>query len=118
MSVPTRTQARGAILDGLSETDEDKDLALLRAETIRVEVEGRKQFFQLQKGWSNAITWWITGLIVFNATLTVLVGAGCLDFTSAPWFVTAVTVETFLQVVGLGYVAARYLFSNDQNPSR
>lgn len=118
MSVPTRTEARGAIVDGLSETDEGKDLDLLAAERIRVEVDGRKQFFKLQKGWSDSITRWITGLIVFNAALTILVGVGLLNFEKAPWFVTAVTVETFLQVVGLGYVAARYLFSNDQNPSR
>lgn len=118
MTIPTRTEALGAIVDGLSETDDGKDLDLLAAERIRVEVEGRKQFFKLQKGWSDAITRWITGLIVFNAGLTVLVGLGWLNFSAAPWFVTAVTVETFLQVVGLGYVAARYLFSNDQNPSR
>lgn len=118
MSVPTRTEARGAIVDGLSESDEGKELDLLAAERLLVEVEGRKQFFKLQKGWSNSITWWISALIIFNATLTILVGAGCLDFSGAPWFVTAVTVETFLQVVGLGYVAARYLFSNNQNPGR
>lgn len=118
MSVPTRTEARGAIVDGLRESDEGKDLDLLAAERVRVELDGRKQFFKLQKGWSDWIILWITALIVFNAALTMLVGMGCLDFTSAPWFVTAVTVETFLQVVGLGYVAARYLFSNEQNPSR
>lgn len=118
MSVPTRTQAQGAIVDGITETDDAKDSDYLSAEQIRVEIDGRRQFFDLQKGWSTAIMWWISLLILFNAILTVLVGAGCLDFTGAPWFVTAVTVETFLQVVGLGYVAARYLFSNDQNPSR
>lgn len=118
MSIPTRTQAQGAITDNVSETDEGKDLDLLAAEKVRVEVDGRKQFFKLQKGWSHAIMGWITTLIVFNAALTVLVGAGLLSFAGVPWFVTAVTVETFLQVVGLGYVAARYLFSNDQNPSR
>lgn len=118
MTTPTRTQAQGAIVDGVSEDDEGKDIDFLGAERIRVEIDGRKQFFTLQKGWSRAIIAWISILIGFNALLTVLVGAGCLDFTDAPWFVTAVTVETFLQVVGLGYVAARYLFSNDQNPTR
>lgn len=55
---------------------------------------------------------WITALIAFNSLLAILVGTGCLDFTQMQWFITAVTVETFLQVVGLGYVAAKYLFSN------
>ena len=111
MSSITRTQAQGGITEVVHETDQNKDSDLLDAERLRVEIEGRRQFFGLQKGWSHAIMAWITTLIIFNATLTILVGAGCLDFTGAPWFVTAVTVETFLQVVGLGYVAARYLFS-------
>ncbi|WP_260581919.1 hypothetical protein [Sphingopyxis sp. PET50] len=118
MNAPTRTQAQGAIIDGVTEDDEKKDVDFLAAERVRVEIDGRKQFFTLQKGWSTSIIVWISVLIAFNALLTVLVGAGVLSFETAPWFVTAVTVETFLQVVGLGYVAARYLFSNDQNPSR
>ncbi|OXE37397.1 MAG: hypothetical protein CGW95_01750 [Phenylobacterium zucineum] len=118
MSAPSRAVAQSAIQVEVHETDATKDSDLLAAAKVRVEIDGRKQFFRLQKRWSDSITWWISGLIVFNATLTVLVGAGCLDFSRTPWFVTAVTVETFLQVVGLGYVAARYLFSNEQNPTR
>ena len=114
MSVPTRTDAQNAIVESVSETDEGKDSDVIDAEKARVELDGRKQFFKLQKGWSTAIISWISVLIAFNALLTVLVGLGYLKFDSAPWFVTAVTVETFLQVVGLGYVAARFLFSNDQ----
>jgi len=117
-TVPSRRDAQGAIAEGISERDAEKDSDFPLAEQVRVEIDGRKQFFALQKGWSTAIIVWISALIIFNASLTILVGSGCLDFSSAPWFVTAVTVETFLQVVGLGYVAARYLFSNDQNPSR
>lgn len=118
MATPTRTEAQGALVDNVSDDDESKDLAILAGEKTRVEIEGRRQFFTLQGRWSTAIITWISALIGFNALLAVLVGAGFLDFTNAPWFITAVTVETFLQVVGLGYVAARYLFSNDQNPSR
>lgn len=54
---------------------------------------------------------WISILILFNAALTICVGIDALEFASAPWFVTAVTVETFLQVIGLGYIAVRFLFS-------
>ena len=118
MTTPTRSQAQGAIQDGVHETDAAKDSDLLAAAKVRVEIDGRKQFFRLQRSWSTAIIWWISVLIAFNALLTVLVGCGRLDFASAPWFVTAVTVETFLQVVGLGYVAARYLFSSDKSPTQ
>lgn len=111
MNGPSRKDAEQAIIDGTQETDADKEKGLLEAEEKRVEIGGRKQFFDLRKSWSRWIIFWITALIIFNVTLTALVGAGCLNFTSAPWFVNVVTVETFLQVVGLGYVAAKYLFS-------
>ncbi|WP_306025713.1 hypothetical protein [Oceaniradius stylonematis] len=55
---------------------------------------------------------WITALIAFNVILTLLVGLGCLDFTNYQWFVTAVTIETFLQIVALGAIAVKYLFSD------
>lgn len=111
MSGPTRKDAEQAIIDGTHEVDADKEKGLLEADEKRVEIGGRKQFFDLRKSWSRWIIFWITALIVFNVVLTILVGSGCLDFASAPWFITVVTVETFLQVVGLGYVAAKYLFS-------
>ena len=112
MFTPTRIAAQGAIVDEPSEAT--GDLSTLDVEKIWVEVKGRKQFFNLQKLWSRWIIIWITCLIIFNTILTVLVGLGRLDFKATPWFVTAVTVETFLQVVGLGYVAARFLFSSDR----
>lgn len=112
MRAPTRKDAEQSIIDGTQETDADKDSGLDDAEATRVEIDGRKQFFDLRKIWSGWIIFWITALILFNVILTVLVGAGCLSFVQAPWFVTTVTVETFLQVVGLGYVAAKYLFSH------
>ena len=115
MFTPTRIAAQGAIVDEPSEAT--GDLSTLDVEKIWVEVEGRKQFFNLQKLWSRWIIIWITCLIIFNTILTVLVGLGWLDFKATPWFVTAVTVETFLQVVGLGYVAARFLFSSGVKPT-
>lgn len=107
----TRDAANSAIAERPEETDPNKDAALHAAEAVRVELDGRKRFFKLRETWSGWIIAWITGLIIFNSVLTILVGAGKLDFAAYPWFVTAVTIETFLQVVGLGYIAVRYLFS-------
>lgn len=108
----TREQAKGAVVGGYSDEDPEKQLAEAQAELARVNVAGRQKFFVLREKWSRAITLWIWLLVLFNMALTLAVGAGFLDFTDYEWFVTAVTVETFLQVVGLGYVAVRYLFSD------
>lgn len=76
-----------------------------------VEKEGRTNFFSHRKWWSRFILGWISLLIIFNIILTIFVGLGWFDFKNYQWFVTTVTTETFLQIVGLGFVAARYLFS-------
>ena len=61
MSTLTRIEVHGAV-EGVSETDEGKDLDFLAAERVRVEIDGRKQFFRLQRGWSTAIIAWISAL--------------------------------------------------------
>ncbi|TMJ20133.1 MAG: hypothetical protein E6G92_10370 [Alphaproteobacteria bacterium] len=103
-----------------SPTDETKDQAIADAvvDAARQEVEtgGRKGFFDLRNRWSSAIIVWISILIMFNAALTVLVGLGGLDFREYHWFITAVTVETFLQIVALGAIAVRFLFSSGDTP--
>lgn len=108
----TRDQA----LEGLTEQPADESLPKAReiadAESARVEVDGRKQYFVLRSDWSGYIASWISALIIFNGALTVGVGSGWLQFENMQWFITAVTVETFLQIVGMGYIAVRFLFSH------
>lgn len=81
-----------------------------------VEAQGRLDYFSLRKHWSCAMIAWITVLVVFNIALTVAVGIGCLVFEQE-WFVTAVTIETFLQIVAMGVVAVNYLFSDNSPPN-
>ena len=95
-----------------TETSDRKERGVSAAEAERVELDGRRKFFQLRSSWSNWMIGWITALIAFNVILTLLVGLGCLDFTNYQWFVTAVTIETFLQIVALGAIAVKYLFSD------
>ncbi|OBY24202.1 hypothetical protein [Leisingera sp. JC1] len=76
-----------------------------------IKTQGLREFYDLRKKWSGWIIFWISALITFNAILAVLVGAGALDFREYQWFISAVTVETFLQIVGMGYVAVKFLFS-------
>jgi hypothetical protein len=107
---------REDVLASISTPEHDEDFGKAKAQAdaklALVEVQGRIQYFSLQNRWSWFIVGWITFLIGFNVLLTAMVGMGCWDFANYQWFVTAVTVETFLQVVGMGYVAVRFLFSH------
>lgn len=109
----TRDEAVAAISEPLDDTNAPKEAGILEAEQARVEVDGRKQYYALRNDWSGYIACWITALILFNAGLTVGVGTEIFSFTDMQSFVTAVTVETFLQIVGMGYIAVKYLFSNN-----
>jgi hypothetical protein len=95
-----------------SEESRRKEAGVSKGEKEKVELDGRKSFFQLRKSWSRWIIFWISILIIFNITLTGLVGFKFLSFQNYRWFITTVTIETFLQTVGMGYVAVRYLFSD------
>lgn len=103
-----------------TEDDAGKDAAIAAAQQERetVETGGRREFFGLRNQWSRWIIIWISVLILFNCALAVLVGLGGLDFSDYQWFITAVTVETFLQVIALGAIAVRFLFSSgDSRPA-
>ena len=51
-------------------------------------------------------------LIAFSLIVTICVGTGILDYSRYEWFIIAVLVQTFLQIIGIGYVAVRLLFSD------
>ncbi len=101
-------------LDAPEPDDPGKKEALADARREAVEIEGRQKFFRLRARWSWALLIWISLLILFNCGLAIAVGAEWLNFDTNQWFITAVTVETFLQVIGLGFVAVRYLFSSGE----
>jgi hypothetical protein len=106
----TRDQAKDS-LTRVQDKDAEKEHALRKGELERVELDGRRRFYRLRTKWSWAIIGWISCLIAFNIVLTILVGVKVLDFSEYQWFITAVTVETFLQVIGMGVVAVKFLFS-------
>lgn len=108
----TRDQAIAGLEAVVVDEDHEKNRAVRAAEREHVEINGRRAFFRLRSKWSWWIVIWISSLIIFNASLTYMVGANHLDFKEYQWFITAVTVETFLQIVGMGYIAVKFLFSN------
>jgi hypothetical protein len=107
-----RELANKSILNEPHATDPRKEKRLLLADKERAEIDGRKSYFDLRKGWSWALIIWISILVTFNIALTALVGLGILSFEKYQWFITTVIVETFLQIVGMGYIAVNYLFSD------
>jgi|GEM_PF-3144140 len=97
---------------------EEKENKQGSSEAEIIENEGRKSYFALRRRWSTWIIGWITSLVVFNIILTV----GCViwvlcsaqaaaHFAILRWFIIAVTVETFLQIVAMGHIAVKFLFS-------
>ncbi len=95
-----------------TETSAKKKAGVVTAEKEQVELDGRRGFFKLRSAWSSWIITWITLLIIFNVALTILIGSKILIFEDYKWFVTGVTFETFLQIVGMGYIAVKYFFSD------
>ncbi|MCH9844863.1 MAG: hypothetical protein K0U39_05075 [Alphaproteobacteria bacterium] len=94
----------------LSLSDEDS----LMAQRELVELKGREAFFKLRKNWSWFIFSWITGLILFHAILTLLLGLGYMDFQKHKNFLPMIIIEHFLQIVGMGYVVVKFLYPHNQ----
>ena len=108
----TRDKALQAIKkDSEKPQDEGKRHELVEAQAKAVEIDGRERYFRLRDRWSTTMICWISALIAFNCLLTIAVGLGWLVYPGLEWFITAVLVQTFLQIVGLGAIAVRHLFS-------
>ena len=104
--------AKSGLDDDLKDRDRGKGHELSDARRETVEVEGRAKFFSMRSIWSWFIIAWISVLIIFNCGIALFIGSGHLDFTKYKWLITTVTVETFLQIVGMGYIAVKFLFSS------
>jgi len=74
----------------------------------RIGIEGR--FLGLRREWSWCLLIWISGLLIFEAVITVGVGLGLLSYIDYKWFLTIVFGETFLQIIAMGYVVIKFLF--------
>lgn len=83
------------------------------ADRERVELDGRPAFFELRRHWSAALMIWISSFIAFHVGITIAVGLGCLDFLEYQWLIPLITVENFLQIVGMGYVVVRFLYPSE-----
>jgi hypothetical protein len=82
-----------------------------RAEAI--ELAARNQFLELRSRWSIWLQIWISCLLVFQLGLTVCVGIGKFHFEQYQWFLSMVMVQSFGQIVGMGYIIVRFLYPPD-----
>lgn len=80
------------------------------AEMELVELDGRRQFYNLRSEWSSACMSWIWLMLAFQFLLTGLIGFKAIDFKDYPYFLPIVTIQTFLQIVGMGYVIVKFLY--------
>lgn len=103
------------VLSGLSSTPSAEPPPGLKesrsqADKEKVELEGRSQFFDLRGRWSIWIILWISAQLLFQAVLTACLGLGWLDFKEYPYFLPIVTIQTFLQIVGMGLIVVNFLY--------
>jgi len=53
---------------------------------------------------------WISIQLLFQFVLTAFLGLGLLDFKPYPYFLPLVTIQTFLQIVGMGLIVVKFLY--------
>ncbi len=77
-----------------------------------IEAKGREGYFTLRKWWSCFLLGWISFLILSHTALTWAIGFGAVNYERHKLLVNILAGETFLQIVALGIIAVRFLFSN------
>lgn len=82
---------------------------LLKSETERVEIQGRRQFYRLQFCWSVAIISWITIIVGFHICLTAMIGLDKWSFLTTQKFLYGIIIENFLQIVGMAFIVVKFL---------
>jgi len=89
-----------------------KTLEASRQEIKDLEVErrGRESYFMMRKTWSWALVGFLGILILFQITLTFLIGRGILSFTSYKLYLGSVITENFFQIIGLCWLVVQFLF--------
>jgi hypothetical protein len=96
--------------------DEDRqqitEQTIKERETMRI---GQEKYFELRGRWSNFIAIFVTFMLMFQLYLAMSIGLGWLNFTDNKLFLHIVIGENFAQIVGMGYIVAKYLFPNSKN---
>lgn len=91
----------------------DNERRTKTAQTLRereTHRKGEEDYYGLRKKWSWFIFSFITFMLVFQLALTIAVGFKVVDFEKYPIFLHLIIGENFAQIIGMGFIVAKYLF--------
>jgi hypothetical protein len=74
-------------------------------------LDGLRSFYKLRTKWSKAILWFIIVSLIFQFSITFVVGMDWLNFEKYPWFLPLVVTENFIQIIGLAIIVVKFLFN-------
>lgn len=95
----------------LPERRQEADQEIKERETER---RGREEYFTLRREWSGRLAWFLGSMILFQILLTLIIGAGWLDFLEYETFLYLVVGENFVQIVGMCILVVQFLFPKSQ----
>jgi hypothetical protein len=81
---------------------------LKERETDRI---GTQKYYELRSKWSIYIRNFVWFMLGFQLFLAIAIGAGWLNFTSYQFFINLVIGQNFAQIIGMGVIVAKFLFS-------
>ena len=92
--------------------DDLTEQTLRERETQRL---GFQKYYDLRDKWSRYIMLYVWFMLLFQLGLTLAIGLSQLDFGKYSFFLNLVIGQNFAQIVGMGIIVAKFLFS-DQKP--
>lgn len=93
--------------------EEERKHAERNSEETLAHHDGLKSFYSLRSWWAYFIMGCITLLILYDMTLTVLIGAGVLDFSTHSWYLYIHSGANLIEMIGLAFIVVKFLFNND-----
>lgn len=91
----------------LREQQVESEQEIKERETER---RGREEYFILRREWSGRLAWFLGVMILFQIILTLIIGAGWLNFLDYETFLYLVVGENFVQIVGMCILVVQFLF--------
>ena len=64
----------------------------------------------IQPPWSHFLMFWLSVSIGFQFLLALATGTSVLNFANHESFLIIIALTNFIQIIGMGYVAVKYLF--------
>jgi hypothetical protein len=106
--------SRGVVKSGGDESLAAREQHVQRlASAADRHLEGLRDFYTSRRQWSVFLIVCIAISLVFQISITVLVGLNLLNYTEYKWFLPIVVSENFIQILGLAAIVLKWIFSGD-----